>query len=111
MVIYSVITLLLIAAFIIDAERDTIEFRPEKSWFPNSKFWTTKYNGDNWWLKTIFVFAQDGWHLTKTLYLWCLFTAIGLLFCDAQNISLWFTVPIVLFLWFLNGVIIEKTFG
>ena len=109
--IYLIVLTLLILAFFLDAERDTIQFRPHESWFPNWKFWVTKYNGDNKLLKTVLVFTQDGWHLTKTLYLWSLFTAVGLLFCNAEGISLWFTVPIVLVLWFLNGVIFESTYS
>ncbi len=109
--IYLATLILLLIAFIIDAERDTIQFKPQESWFPDSEFWTTKYNGNNWLLKTVFVFTMDGWHLTKALYLGCVFTAIGLLFCAARDISLWFTIPIVLVLYFLNGVIFETTYG
>jgi hypothetical protein len=109
--IYLIIIILLLLAFIFDAERDTIQFRPSESWFPKSKWWTDKWTGKNPILKTVFVFAMDGWHFCKTMYLWCIFAAFSLLALHILNVSFWWLPVIVIVLWGANGLIFELTYG
>ena len=108
---YLIIIILLLISFVFDAERDTIEFRPHESWFPKSKWWTEKWTGKNPILKTMLVFVMDGWHLCKTIYLWSLFSAIGLMAIIIFNLSYWWLPVIVIGLWGLNGLVFETTYG
>ena len=73
--------ILIILAAIFDAERDKIQFDPARSWFPNDPFWVTrnymeKRLGGSWVFDTVFSFANDGWHLCKSVSLLFLFTAV-----------------------------------
>lgn len=108
---YLIIIILLLVAFIFDAERDTIEFRPHQSWFPRSKYWTEKWGGTNPILKTVLVFLMDGWHLCKTVYLWSLFSAIGVLVIMINSLSYWWLPVIVVVLWGINGLVFEMSYG
>ena len=75
-------TLVLIAiAAIFDAERDKIQYKPYRSWFPKAPWWITrnymeKTRGRSWVFDTVLSFANDGWHLCKSVSLLFLFTAV-----------------------------------
>ena len=76
------ITLLFVAlSALFDSQRDKIQFDPKRSFFPNWAWWTTrnymeKKLGGSWLFDTVFSFANDGWHLCKTLSLVSLFGGI-----------------------------------
>ena len=74
------LTLIILAA-IFDAQRDKIQYKPYRSWFPKAPWWITrnymeKTRGRSWVFDTVLSFANDGWHFCKTLSLLFLFTAI-----------------------------------
>ena len=76
------ITIIFIAlAAIFDAQRDKIQYKPYRSWFPNAPWWITrnymeKTRGRSWVFDTVLSFANDGWHLCKSVSLLFLFTAV-----------------------------------
>ena len=76
------ITIIFIAlAAIFDAQRDKIQYKPYRSWFPKAPWWITrnymeKTRGGSWVFDTVFSFANDGWHLCKSVSLLFLFTAV-----------------------------------
>ena len=76
------ISLILISlAALFDAQRDKIQFDPVKSWFPAAPFWVIrnymeKRLGGSWLFDTVLSFANDGWHLCKSVSLLFLFTAV-----------------------------------
>ena len=108
----AILVIILIVGFFFDAERDTIMFRPQQSWFPNSVFWTQKnWAGHPWYMKTIFVWLLDGWHLMKTIYLWCVFGVMSYLFVQLHGLIWWYVFPITLVLWALNGFVFEISYG
>ena len=76
--------LLITLAAVFDAERDKIQFDPKRSWFPLAPFWITrnymeKRLGGSWLFDTVLSFANDGWHLCKSLHLVCLIAGASLL--------------------------------
>lgn len=108
---YLAIIISLLIAFVFDAERDTIEFRPQESWFPKSKFWTQKWTGTNPILKTVLVWAMDGWHLCKTISLLSMFNAFGIAIVLLLSLSFWWLPVIVIGLWGFYGLVFETTYG
>ena len=73
--------ILIILAAIFDAERDKIQYKPYRSWFPNDPFWVTrnymeKRLGGSWVFDTVLSSLNDGWHLCKSVSLLLLFTAV-----------------------------------
>ena len=74
------LTLIILAA-IFDAQRDKIQYKPYRSWFPKAPWWITrnymeKTRGRSWVFDTVLSFANDGWHFCKTVSLLFVFTAI-----------------------------------
>jgi len=68
-------------AAIFEAQKDKIQFNPAKSWFPAAPFWVIrnymeKRLGGSWIFDTALSFANDGWHLCKSVSLLFLFTAV-----------------------------------
>lgn len=111
-IVHFLAAFLLILGFYIDAERDTISFRPKESWFPDSDYWTKKSKkGKSLFQQTIIAAFGDGWHLTKTLYLWCWQGSLTIIICQYLPLSWYIGLSIWLFLWFLNGVVFELTYG
>ena len=78
------ITLLFVAlSAFLDSQRDKIQFDPKRSFFPNAPWWITrnymeKRFGGSWIFDTVLSFANDGWHLCKTLSLLSLFFGVVL---------------------------------
>jgi len=78
------ITLLFVAlSALLDSQRDKIQFDPKRSFFPNWDWWTTrnymeKKLGGSCVFDTVLSFANDGWHLCKTLSLLSLFFGVVL---------------------------------
>lgn len=111
--VYPIFALVIASSFF-DAERDTIRFRPEQSWFPKWKYWIRQ--GTNWSQKSLFVRTivasfGDGWHLCKTIHLWCLYLVISYLFCICLGYQTIYSIAGMLFLWFVNGLIFETSYG
>ena len=77
----SLIFIALSALF--DSQRDKIQFDPKRSFFPSWQWWITrnymeKKLGGSWVFDTVLSFANDGWHLCKTLSLLSLFFGVVL---------------------------------
>ena len=103
---------LLLLGFWIDAERDTIQFRPIESWFPLSEYWTKKAKkGSSIFQQTILCAFGDGWHLMKTFYLWSWQGSFVIIICLHFALVWYIGLITWLFLWFMNGVVFELTYG
>lgn len=82
--IFISILLLIIAAFL-QAESEFVRYRPWMSLFPRAPWWVENnwdYSGKgkvvDWLMRYPLSFVKDGFHLTKSLSLVALFTAITL---------------------------------
>lgn len=65
-----IIVLLKMAAAVLKGERDTIQFKPDKSWFL-TPFWINKTKWKNWVWKYLLAPLADGWHLVEYLQILC----------------------------------------
>jgi len=104
----AVVFLMTIGA-LLDAERDTIQFRPSQSWFPKSDYWTKKNVNKSWILRLLPIW--DGWHLCKFIYHTCLFIVIAILMQWIYDFSYLFGALIVISLHLFYGAIFESTYG
>lgn len=105
--IYLVISLLVVG-FVFDAERDTIRFRPNQSWFPYSDYWT-KLNWKKPWLVKLFP-IWDGWHICKFIFMLCMYSAMVILYLGDN--AIWYQyIAYVLYLNFLYGAVFESSYG
>ena len=78
---FMISLILVTLAAIFDAERDKIQYKPYRSWFPKAPWWVTrnymeKTRGRSWVFDTVLSFANDGWHFCKTVSLLFVFTAV-----------------------------------
>lgn len=105
----AVVIALLVIGFFFDAERDTIQFRPQQSWFPDWDYWVKK----NWqkpWFVKLFPF-WDGWHICKFIYHTCLFTAGALLAQRAYALTNLEALGVIIGIHLLYGTAFESSYG
>jgi len=108
----AVVFLMTIGA-LLDAERDTIMFRPHQSWFPKSRYWTERrsWSKYNLFTRTVIASFGDGWHLCKSLYIICYAIPIGYLITVIIGIPDYWTGIIGIATVLYKGMIFELTYG
>jgi len=99
-----IIVVLKILAALLKGERDTIQFRPDKSWFLSS-FWIGKAKWKNWVWKYLLAPLADGWHLVEYLQILCYDAIITYMwYINYGNVWSLLYVPVILsiihFVWF-----------
>jgi hypothetical protein len=110
----TVIIIILIAEFLngfLDGEMDTIKFRPNESWFPNSVWWITSLWKDrNWFIKVPFSMFLDGWHFVKFLKEYSRSLSIVVIVVLTMDLSFYYLFASIL-LYAYRGIIWEITYS
>jgi len=110
----TIIVLVLVSEFLyglFDGEMDTIKFRPQQSWFPESKWYISNpWKDRSWWIKVPFSMLLDGWHFVKYLKEFQRALVLVLIIVLLSNISFyWLFASIGLYAY--RGICWELTYG